>query len=328
MDDWGFSKEEQQVLKKYMGADYGAPSSQEVLMTILMDEDTCHFTLAESNTARKIIAKKKMDEIPALKEKIISQASSSKMGEYIWEYVIMPQASYSFSRIHGYSYSLIACQAAYLATYFPSIYWNTAYLRVISGLETEASSNYNKIARGVGDILNHGIKISLIDINKSGYMFEPDEENNSIRYGLKALNGVGGEIIKQIIDNRPYEDMYEFMEKVKCNKTVILSLIKAGAFDNFDDRESVMKEYIEIVSEPKKRITMQNFNMLNEHNLLPQELDFQKRLFIFNKALKKNCKMKDGYLFFENNYYEFYEQFFDVDLLFPKEDKLVMHESD
>lgn len=82
-----------------MGADYGAPSSQEVLMTILMDEDTCHFTLAESNTARKIIAKKKMDEIPALKEKIISQASSSKMGEYIWEYVIMPQASYSFKKM-------------------------------------------------------------------------------------------------------------------------------------------------------------------------------------------------------------------------------------
>ena len=79
-----------------MGADYGAPSSQEVLMLILMDPQTCHFTLGESNAARKTIAKKKMNEIPALREKIISQAVTPKLGEYIWEYVIMPQASYSF----------------------------------------------------------------------------------------------------------------------------------------------------------------------------------------------------------------------------------------
>lgn len=96
MDDWGFSTEEQQVLRKYMGADYGAPSSQEVLMLILMDENTCGFTLAESNKARKVIAKKKIDEIPKLKNKILKQAKNPKMGEYIWENVIMPQASYSF----------------------------------------------------------------------------------------------------------------------------------------------------------------------------------------------------------------------------------------
>ena len=57
LNSWGFTQQEQAVLKKYMAADYGAPSSQEVLMLILMDKDTCGFTLAESNKARKIIAK-------------------------------------------------------------------------------------------------------------------------------------------------------------------------------------------------------------------------------------------------------------------------------
>lgn len=168
--------------------------------------------------------------------------------------------------------------------------------------------------------------MSLIDINKSGYMFEPDEEHNAIRYGLKALNGVGGEIIEEIINNRPYDDIYEFMEKVKCNKTVMIALIKSGAFDNFDKREKIMEEYIWLTAEPKKRITMQNFSMLNEHNLLPQEFDFEKRLFVFNKALKKNCKL-DGYLFFKDNYYDFYEEFFDTDLLEPRGNVLVMSES-
>ena len=327
MDDIGLTKEEQHVLEKYMLVDYGAPSSQEVLMTILMDPDTCNFSLAESNAARKIVAKKQMDKVSELKNKILERAKRPVLGQYIWDYVIMPQASYSFSRIHGYSYSLIACQAAYLSSYYPSIYWNTAYLRVISGLDADASSNYNKIARGVGDIISHGVNVSLIDINKSGYMFEPDEEHNAIRFGLKALNGVGGEIIEQIITNRPYEDIYEFMEKIKCNKTVMIALIKAGAFDQFDTRENIMKEYLWITCEPKKRITMQNFNMLNERGLLPQELNFQKRVFIFNKALKKNCKVDNGYLSISDNYYEFYSEFFDTDLLEPQNNLLCISET-
>ena len=326
MDAIGLTKDEQEVMEKYCLADYGAPSSQEILMTILMDEKTCGFTLSEANAARKLVAKKQMDKIAEFKEKVLSSAKSEKLGQYIWHSVIGPQLGYSFSRIHGYAYSLIACQAAYLSEYFPSIYWNTAYLRVISGLDVEASSNYSKLARGVGEIISHGVNVSLIDINKSGYMFEPDEEHNAIRYGLKALNGVGGEIIEEIINNRPYEDIYEFMEKVKCNKTVMIALIKSGAFDSFDDRKKIMEEYIWLTCEPKKRITMQNFGMLNEHNLLPQELDFQRRLFIFNKALKKNCKL-DGYLFFKDNYYEFYEEFFDTDMLEPRGNVLVLTES-
>ena len=57
MDAAGLTKEEQKTLEKYMLDDYGAPSSQEVLMTILMDENICGFSLKESNEARKLVAK-------------------------------------------------------------------------------------------------------------------------------------------------------------------------------------------------------------------------------------------------------------------------------
>lgn len=322
MNDWGFSKHEQQVLRKYMGADYGAPSSQEVLMLILMDPETCGFTLAESNKARKTIAKKLVDEVPKLKEKILKQAKNPKMGEYIWEYVIMPQASYSFSRIHGFSYSLIACQAAFLATYYPSVYWNTAYLRAISGIDNDESSNYKKIAEGVCDIKQHGIEVSLIDINKSEYMFEPDEENNRIIYGLKAVTGINGETIQKIVENRPYTSLQDFLKRTPLNKTAMISLIKAGAFDQFDERKNIMREYIWSVCEPKKRLTLQNFNALIEANLIPQEINFQKRVFVFNKALKANCKFEDYYSLKSDNYYKFYTKFFDVDLLEPLGNKV------
>lgn len=325
MDDWGFSEEEQRVLRKYMGADYGAPSSQEVLMLILMDKDTCNFTLAESNQARKIISKKKIKEIPSLKQKILSQAKNKHMGEYIWEYVIMPQASYSFSRIHGYSYSLIACQAAFLATYYPSVYWNTAYLRAISGLEEDSTSNYGKIAKGVCDIIKHGCEVSLVDINKSQYFFEPDEEHNRIIYGMKALNGVGGEVIQEIIENRPYKSLEDFEEKTKVNKIVMVSLIKSGAFDSFGKREDIMRKYLHTTTNPKKKLTLQNFNALIENNLIPKELIFQKRVFNFNKGLKKDCKFNSEYFALHDVYYKFFIKFFDEDMIEPIDNQLCLN---
>ena len=60
-------------------------------MLILMDKDVCDFTLAEANAARKLVAKKKMNEIPAFKEKVFERAKSKALGQYIWHSVIGPQ---------------------------------------------------------------------------------------------------------------------------------------------------------------------------------------------------------------------------------------------
>ena len=226
--------------------------------------------------------------------------------------------------IHSLAYSYIGLQTAYLATYFPSVYWNTACLRVDAGLEEEASTNYNKIAKAVGNIINRGITVLPVDINKSGYMFEPDEKTNSIYYGMKSLNGVGGEIIADIINNRPYASLQDLIDKVSsANKTVIIALIKSGAFDQFGERKDVMAEYLRQVSSPKKRITLQNFSGLMEKNLIPKELKFQRTLFRFNKSLKARKKIGD-YFAINFQYYDFYSKHFDVDLLEPMEDTLVI----
>jgi len=320
---WHISAYETQVLEKYYLPTYATPAQQEDMMMILMDKDICGFTLKEANDARKICAKKQMNRIEELHQKVLERATSPNIGPYIWETAIKPQMGYSFSLIHSLAYSFVGLQTIYLATYFNPVYWNTACLRVDSGLEEEASTNYGKIAKAVGNIINRGIDMSLIDINKSGYMFEPDVVSDSIIYGMKALNGVGGEIIQDIIEHRPYNSLQDFQEKVKCNKTVMVSLIKSGAFDSFDQREQIMSDYIWSVCEPKKRITLQNFNGLMERNLIPEELEFQKRLFVFNKALKANCKYND-YFIVQNNYYEFYEEFFDIDFLEPSPGGVLM----
>ena len=342
MDNYGLTKEEQEYLKPYFESSYGVPPSQEQLMRMLMDEHLCHFSLKDANAARKVVGKKQMNKIPALRQQVLDQAASPCLGNYIWTCGVGPQMGYSFSIIHALAYSFIGFQTMYIATRWNPIYWNTACLIVNSGsLEEESdfeededtgevakkkekTTDYGKIAKALGDIIGKGIRVSLVDINKSSYSFEPDADNNVILFGMKALSNVGGPIIDQIIANRPYIGIADFMARCPLNKSAMFSLIKAGAFDKIEEkwakelgvepRQLVMTYYISKVCEAKKRITLQNFNGLIQHDLIPEELDLQKRVFNFTKYLKANKKV-GKYFVFDNICEEFYSKYFDMDLL-------------
>ena len=342
MDNYGLTKEEQEYLKPYFESSYGVPPSQEQLMRMLMDEHLCNFSLKDANAARKVVGKKQMNKIPALRQQVLDQAASPCLGNYIWTCGVGPQMGYSFSIIHALAYSFIGFQTMYIATKWNPIYWNTACLIVNSGsLEEESdfeededtgevakkkekTTDYGKIAKALGDIIGKGIKVSLVDINKSSYSFEPDADNNVILFGMKALSNVGGPIIDQIIANRPYIGIADFMARCPLNKSAMFSLIKAGAFDKVEEkwakelgvepRQLVMTYYISKVCEAKKRITLQNFNGLIQHDLIPEELDLQKRVFNFTKYLKANKKV-GKYFVFDNICEEFYSKYFDMDLL-------------
>lgn len=97
MDEWGLTKQEQKVLEKYCLSSYGTPAQQEDIMLILMDEDICGFTLGEANAAKKILAKKQVDKIAELGEKILTKAKSKNLGGYLWNVIIKLQLGYSFS---------------------------------------------------------------------------------------------------------------------------------------------------------------------------------------------------------------------------------------
>lgn len=341
----GLSASEQASLEPYFLKSYGVPPSQEQLMRMLMDENICGFTLAEANAARKIVGKKQMSKIPELKQKVLEKATSVQLGRYVWEHGVGPQMGYSFSIIHALAYSFIGFQTMFIATHWNPIYWNTSCLVVNSGsleddedveyeieedengerlVKKEKSSDYAKVAVALGDIISRGIKISLVDINKSAFSFEPDVENNQILFGMKALNGVGTPIIEQIIAGRPYNSFNDFMVRCPLNKRAMISLIKAGAFDNLEldwanelnvePRYLVMVYYISKVCDAKKKLTLQNFNGLIQRGLVPESLNFQKQVFLFNKHLKADCKVGKYYTLNAEDEI-FYNDNFDMDLL-------------
>lgn len=301
MDRAGLTKEEQKTLEPYFLQSYGVPPSQEQMMKILRDPAICNFTLAEANAARKVVGKKLMDKIPELRDKVLSQAASPQLGEYVWTYGIGPQMGYSFSVIHALAYSFIGMQTLYLATEFNPVYWNTAYLIVNSGaldVDEAGQSDYAKIAKAIGEIRSAGIQVSLVDINKSDFGFKADVKNNQILFGLKGLTNVNNELIKTICDNRPYVSLCDFYNRVHPNKQAMIALIKGGAFDQFVScRQEAMVQYIWLTCDKKKRITLQNMPGLLRYGLIPNEDRFvlPKRVFEFNRYLKKECKSDNGY---------------------------------
>ena len=180
------------------------------------------------------------------------------------------------------------------------------------------TSNYGKIATAIGKMKSEGIEVAPPDINKSTYTFSPDPELSLIRYGLSGIVKVGEDVIQSIISARPYKSIDDFLNKVKVNKPQMINLIKAGAFDSFGDRTKVMHQYINKISGAKNRITLQNMKMLIDFNLIPEEYDLQKRVYNFNKYLKK---FKEGiYYLLDNIAFNFYEKNFDIDLLEVCED--------
>ena len=320
MKRYGLTDKEIKTLEPYFKSSYGVPPSQEQLMRMLMDKDICNFSLKDANAARKIVGKKQMAKIPALREQVLNTAKSPALGKYVWTCGIGPQMGYSFSIIHALAYSFIGFQTAYIATRWNPIYWDTACLVVNSGSleedeneyeededgdiigvkKKESSTDYAKLAKALGEIIGAGIKVSLVDINKSNYGFEPDVKSNQILFGLKALSNVVAPIIEKIMENRPYHSLKEFMRKCPLNKTAMISLIKSGAFDNLesawakefhvDPRIVAMTYYLSKACDPKSKLTLQNFNGLIEKEIVPDSLEQQKQAFIFNKYLKKHKK--------------------------------------
>lgn len=175
------------------------------------------------------------------------------------------------------------------------------------------ATNYGKIAAAIGKITSIGIQVSSPSINESAFTFAPDARTNAIRYGLSGITRIGADLIKTIIANRPYKGLEDFLSRVKVNKPQMINLIKSGAFDEFGDRTELMRQYIYSVSDVKKRITLQNMKMLIDFGLIPDEYDMQRRVYNFNKYLKK---MKLGtYYGLDNIAFGFYSDHFDIDKL-------------
>ncbi len=147
----------------------------------------------------------------------------------IWD-VMVPFSGYAFNKAHAAGYALISYWTAYLKANYPAEY--------MAGLLTSVAGDKDKSALYLNECRRMGIKVLPPDVNASSAMFTPVGED--IRFGMAAVRNVGTAVVESVVAARKskgaFESFADFLRKVPvnvCNKRVIESLIKAGAFDSF-----------------------------------------------------------------------------------------------
>lgn len=305
MKGYGLSDNEIQTLEKHLLKLYGVADTQESMMELSMDKKIGGFDLVWANKLRKAVAKKDEELMKVCKETFFSNGlslgNSKKILGYVWDVQIQRQLGYSFSLNHTIPYSVICMQEIHLANKYGELYWNTSCLSINASAdennEDNSNTDYGKIAKAICDIQESGNIVSLPDINESNFGFRPYK--NTILFGLKAINGIGDDIAEEIIKNRPYKNLDDFMIKnpnIRGKKMSLL--IKSGAFDTlYESRIDVMNEFIIKEEELPKKLTLSHLENIEDLMLLSEverknEYRYYKyRKYIYNKEFAYDSKM-------------------------------------
>ncbi|MDR0796633.1 MAG: DNA polymerase III subunit alpha [Tannerella sp.] len=221
------------VMERYLKDTYGVTVYQEQVM--LLSRLIANFTRGESDTLRKAMGKKMIDQMSKLKEKFISGGEHNAHPRPILEKIWKDWerfASYAFNKSHATCYSWIAYQTAYLKANYPSEYMTAVLSRNRSYIK--------EITKAIDECKTIGIQVLGPDINESALNFSINKKGN-IRFGLGAIKGVGEIAAENIINERKtggsFKGIFDFIERINlfaCNKKVIDSLALAGAFDSFN----------------------------------------------------------------------------------------------
>jgi DNA polymerase-3 subunit alpha len=242
----------------------GIPLYQEQLMKMAVKVG---FTLDEAEQLRRIVGKKKIEQMPEWKEKIAQKAEENRLtnawtghrgdeiADVLWE-VAEDSANYSFNKSHSISYAMIAAWTTYLKFTYPQEFF-IALLKMAKN-ETDPFDQVNKIAM---ELPRHNIKLLPPDLAKSNMDFSVEEKD--IRYGLDSIKGVSEKSKENIINFRSGAhahkfEMFQVAKDAKVNIGVLASLIQAGALNSFEgDRSRLVLEAqsFNILTDREKRIT-------------------------------------------------------------------------
>jgi DNA polymerase-3 subunit alpha len=193
------------------------------------------YTLGQADLLRRAMGKKKKEildkEFIPFRQGCRDRGYSDQAIQAVWD-VLVPFADYAFNKAHTAAYGLIAYWTAYLKANYPAEY--------MAALLSSVADDKDKSALYLNECRRMGIKVLPPDVNESVATFAA--VGNDVRFGLAAIRNVGTNVVEAIIAARRskggFTGFADFLRKVPlvvCNKRVIESLIKAGAFDSFGD---------------------------------------------------------------------------------------------
>jgi len=239
-------------LADILGETYGLIVYQEQVMAIA--QKLAGYSLGQADILRRAMGKKKKEELDKQFEGFSAgmreRGYSMNAVKTLWD-ILLPFSDYAFNKAHSAAYGLVSYWTAYLKANYPAEY--------MAALLTSVKDDKDKMAIYLNECRRMKIQVLPPDVNESQATFTP--VGRDIRFGLTAVRNVGANVVEGIVAGREekgrYTDFNDFMDKVPervCNKRVIESLVKAGAFDEMKHRrralvaihETAVDQYIDI----------------------------------------------------------------------------------
>ena len=285
------------ALKPILEVTYGCMVYQEQVMQIV--RDLAGYSLGRADLVRRAMGKKKLDVmakereifingqvdeegnviVPGCVRNGIDEASANKIFDEMAEF-----AKYAFNKSHAAAYAVVSYQTAYLKAYYPEEFM-AATLNSFLG-------NLDKVPYYIEECKRLNIEILRPNINHSDTKFTVD--NGKIRFGMGSIKNVGIAAVNAIVEERrkngEYKSFTDFCERIQeeaVNKKCIESLIKAGAFDEFEQTRSTLmasfEEIIDSISDSSKKnfkgqVSMFDLGSSNEE----EENDLEKLKYTYH----------------------------------------------
>ncbi|MEJ7795305.1 MAG: DNA polymerase III subunit alpha [Nocardioides sp.] len=241
-----------QPLAEILDETYGLLVYQEQVMAIV--RKVAGYSLGQADLLRKAMGKKKKEILDAeylpYSEGMVANGFSEGAIKALWD-ALLPFSDYAFNKAHSAAYGMVSYWTAYLKANYPAEY--------MAALLTSVRDDKDKMAIYLNECRRMKIQVLPPDVNESQATFTP--VGRDIRFGLTAIRNVGSNVVSAVVEAREqegrYADFNDFMAKVPalvCNKRVIESLVKAGAFDDMKHHrralvqvhETAVDQYIDI----------------------------------------------------------------------------------
>jgi DNA polymerase-3 subunit alpha len=231
------------ALEPVLGETYGLIVYQEQVMAIA--QVLAGFSLGQADNLRRAMGKKKKEELDkqyaGFQGGMLERGYSQQAIDTLWA-ILLPFSDYAFNKAHSAAYGVVSYWTAYLKANYPAEY--------MAALLTSVKGDKDKSAVYLNECRRMRIQVLPPDVNESAQNFTP--VGTDVRFGLTAVRNVGHNVVDRIIEAREekgrFEDFNDFMDKVDsvvCNKRLIESLVKAGAFDDMKHKRRALMSVFE-----------------------------------------------------------------------------------
>lgn len=216
------------ILGPLLDESYGVILYQEQVLRIA--HELGGLSLADADMLRRAMSHfDPGEQMKTLKKRFLAGFQKKEVplekAEMVWE-MMAAFAGYGFPKAHAASYALVAWQAAWCKTHFPAEFMAAV---LANGGGYYSQRVYLSEARRMG------LRVRPPHINHSLEQFHvtyPQGEE-TLFMGLDQVYGLTRHTQKQIINQRPFQNLNEFLTRVDPRRSELDNLIRCGALEGF-----------------------------------------------------------------------------------------------